>query len=298
LTAGAPLGRQAVPGLEDASALRRYPYDGSQYFRTKLRMMRSGFSNWRWPSLLLLLAWVLGRGFLKPVWDVQVELRPRQGLKLRSRLRDIPGPGDVYGLAEYDFMGVDWGGVRYVIDAGANVGAFTLWVTVRAPSQVVSLEPNPETFKVLQKNIEQAGIGPRVKVENVAVARNNGTRTLHLHRYSTDASLDEHSGAQGTAQVEAITLGEVIARSGFPHIDLLKIDIEGAEYEVFSEPDLAALDQVRFIILECHLGMEGDYWSVISLLQRRGFEVAMETKPTYVLLLARKPVGAGARSVS
>jgi FkbM family methyltransferase len=261
-------------------------------------MMRSGFSNWRWPSLLLLLTWVLGRGLLKRLWDLQVVLQPRQGLKLRSRLRDIPGPGDVYGLAEYDFMGVDWGEVRHVIDAGANIGAFTLWVAVRGPSQVVSLEPNPQTFSLLQHNIEQAGLGPRVKLENVAVAGTSGTRTLHLHQYSTDASLDEHSGAQGTVQVEAITLGEVIAQSGFPQIDLLKIDIEGAEYEVFSEPDLAALDRVKFIILECHLGMEGDYWSVISLLQRRGFEVAMETKPTYVLLLARKPVGSGARSVA
>jgi FkbM family methyltransferase len=290
---------QPVPGLEDASALRRHPYD-SQHFRTKFRMMYSGFSNWAWPTALLLLAWVLGRGpgVLKRLWDLPVVLRPREGPKLRSRLRDIPGPGDVYGLAEYDFKGIDWGEVHYVIDAGANVGAFTLWVTVRAPCQVVSLEPNPETFALLRENIEHAGISSRVKVENVALAGAPGMRTLHLHQYSTGASLADQSGSHNAVQVETSTLGEVIMKSGFPHVDLLKIDIEGAEYEVFSQPDLKALDRVRFMILECHLGMEGDYWNVISLMQRRGFEVAIETKPTYVLLLARKPVGAGARTFS
>jgi FkbM family methyltransferase len=300
LSQNARFEHQHVSGLEDASALRRHPYDDSQHFRTKFRMMYSGFSNWAWPTALLLLAWVLGRGprILKRLWDLPVVLRPREGPKLRSRLRDIPGPGDVYGLAEYDFNGIDWGEVHHVIDAGANVGAFTLWVTVRARCHVVSLEPNPETFALLRENIEGAGIQSRVKLENVALAGARGRRTLHLHQYSTAASLEDQSDSHSAVQVETSTLGDVIMQSGFPHVDLLKIDIEGAEYEVFSDPDLQALDRVRFIILECHLGMEGDYWHVISRMQRRGFEVALEIKPTYVLLLARKPVASGARFFS
>jgi FkbM family methyltransferase len=251
-------------------------------------MMRSGFRNWLWPSALLGLAWMLGteRGPLAGLWDVRVTLETRDGSLVTARLRDIHGPGDVFGLSEYDFDVIDWRRVRHVIDVGAHVGAFTIWVASRAPCLVLALEPNPETFQLLEQNVERAAIGRRVALEKAALAGQSGERKLSVRRYSTDATILGAEESADAVPVKAFSLVDVIVMSGFPEIDLLKIDVEGAEYEVFANLEPHTLDRVRALIVECHYGTGGDHRLIMECLKSHGFEVAAEVAKADSLVVA------------
>jgi FkbM family methyltransferase len=263
-------------------------------------MMRSGFRNWLWPSALVGLAWMLGkdRGPLARLWDVPVTLETRDGSLVTARLRDIHGPGDVFGLGEYDFDVIDWRRVRYVIDVGAHVGAFTIWLASRAPCLVLALEPNPATFQLLEQNVERGAMGSRVVLQQAALAGESGPRKLSVRRFSTDATILEAHAAADAVPVKALRLVDVMRMSGFPEIDLLKIDVEGAEYEVFANLEPHALDRARALIVECHFGTGGDHGSIIERLKGDGFEVAAEVAKSDSLLVAwRRDDDAGAPSI-
>ncbi|MDQ6636880.1 MAG: FkbM family methyltransferase [Candidatus Dormibacteraeota bacterium] len=289
---------RVVPGsveaahLEDATALRKHAGEASYYVTRWLQMMRSGFSNWIWPSLLLTVAWLLRPAPwpLSRFWDLRVTLRSREGFRLLARLKDVPGPADVFGLGEYDFSVIDFDHVQTVVDVGAHVGGFSLWVAGRANCRVYSVEPNPETFALLGENVANANLGGRVTLQRAALAGEPGERTLHTDRYSTDAGIVGGRRTGADFSVEAVTLEQVVEASGFDWIDLLKVDVEGAEHELDDSVWTRSLERVGVLIVEWHGLVAGDHERLVRTLRGGGFRVAVELRSTDVLLVAWRPV--------
>jgi hypothetical protein len=85
--------------------------------------------------------------------------------------------------------------------------------------------------------------------------------------------------AVGDLQVEAIDLAGAITASGFPRLDLVKLDIEGAEYEVFRTALSSALQAPRYWIVECHTSDGEVIGSVEQALGAAGFELEVTPKP-------------------
>lgn len=121
------------------------------------------------------------------------------------------------------------------VDIGANVGLYTL-IAARAMKEqgkILALEPGSFTRRRLETNLEanrQTTGWPTISVLNVGIADQNGERVLQINDQnlgaSSIASVDE------TAQEETIQcrlLTTVLFEEGITHIDVLKIDIEGAE---------------------------------------------------------------------
>ena len=137
--------------------------------------------------------------------------------------------------------------VRVIVDAGANVGMETIRLRHFHPqARVLSIEPDSGNYSVLQKNVE---------------ADNGFVETLQNGLWSSETSLRVLPGTTNEAfsvrptedgepaDIEAITMNTILARVG-GEIDILKMDIEGTEYEVFLK-NTAWVKHVKVFIFEC-----------------------------------------------
>ena len=140
--------------------------------------------------------------------------------------------------------------VRVIVDAGANIGDETLRFRHFHPSAtIVAIEPDSGNCSMLSRN----------------VLSDLDTKVLKGGLWSHECRLRVVAGgsaeafrvieADGDAQaddVEAISIASIMKRFSFDEIDILKMDIEGAEYEVFSSPSVDTwIHLVRVLIFEC-----------------------------------------------
>jgi FkbM family methyltransferase len=112
------------------------------------------------------------------------------------------------------------------VDVGANVGYFTL-LAASLGARVVAYEPTPSVFARLRENVDLNGF-EHAELVNAAVMDKPGTLSLHLSGDDPEANSlfghDAHS-----LHVLAVSLDQDLAARGIDHVDLLKIDAEGAE---------------------------------------------------------------------
>ena len=130
-----------------------------------------------------------------------------------------------------------------VVDLGANIGYYTLLAArlVGEKGRVFSFEPEPNNFALLIKNVELNRYDNVIPVQK-AVSDKNAASRLFLHEGSNVHSLYDTHDAGDSIIVDVTTLDSVWENEGCPPIDVIKMDIEGAE--------MAALDGMRRIISE------------------------------------------------
>jgi FkbM family methyltransferase len=138
-----------------------------------------------------------------------------------------------------------------IVDCGANIGVATAFFVSEHPgSRVIAFEPDPSAFELLTRNIER-NRWQNVTAHNVAVGAENGTSTF-FRDPGRPASLVGSTTRRVLGEelsVETRRLSELLPES----VDLLKLDIEGAEVEVLDELISAgALERVAVILVEFH----------------------------------------------
>jgi FkbM family methyltransferase len=183
--------------------------------------------------------------------NANVRLETRSGVSLKVPVRDVLPAVEVFALRDYDLSLIRWEKVKSVVDCGANIGAFSLWASQRSSCQILAVEPNPRTCMLLEQNVSP--LAGRVSLLRAAVAGSRGTRTLYGMAETSATSFFGNSDIVGGAfEVRAVTLRDVLAAARSLPVDVLKIDIEGAEREVFDTVDVRDFDAVRVAIIECH----------------------------------------------
>jgi len=142
-----------------------------------------------------------------------------------------------------------------VLDIGANLGIFTLFAASRNPhGEIVSCEPLPDLFQLLRHNCS-LNHALNVKLLNVGVFSRKGQMTLFRH----PRNLGGHSiyvGRTGdsprAASIEVLPFDDLLDSTHLSHVDFLKMDIEGAEYEVIEGASREALGCVARMAMEYH----------------------------------------------
>lgn len=134
--------------------------------------------------------------------------------------------------------------VRWVADCGAHIGLSALYFAARyRHARVIAVEPNPTNHALLVANTRHE---PRIIAVQACVSATSGTTTIGIE----GPGWSHQMGAAGSASVEvpALTLDDLRNRFRMDTIDLLKMDIEGAEAEVLA----GGVRNVRAMAAELH----------------------------------------------
>jgi FkbM family methyltransferase len=163
--------------------------------------------------------------------------------------------------------GFEIGKDAVVIDAGANVGEFTILAAVLAKNgKVISLEPELSRFRFLTENIDANKLKNVIPL-NLALSDESGTGTLYVGDH-TSIVTSEHALRHQSCQ--CITINELLSRYSIDHVNFLKVDIEGAEFAVFRNSEW--LDRVEAVAMETH-PLLGNVEKLVSIFVSRGFKV-------------------------
>jgi len=150
------------------------------------------------------------------------------------------------GYRVRDFPGVP---VQYIIDAGANIGDETVrFRHFHKEALIIALEPEPDNFRMLCLNVSK---DPRIFPLQTGLWPRDGRLRIQPGTTNESFRVEEVSGAPCDNDVQAISIPSLINKFGIPHIDILKLDIEGAEYYVFDETCKDWVSKVKVFIFEC-----------------------------------------------
>ena len=164
-----------------------------------------------------------------------------------------------------------------IVDIGSNIGASILYFHRQFPeAKIFGFEPHPDTFRILEQNV---GHLPGVTIFNcglgathqaIAVRADN----VNFGAFSTGGPFKDRGHPAATVECEVRRLDDVLRDIGIAQVDLIKIDCEGAEADVFSTLPDAILNHCQWIVGEFH--------------DHTGFQVLARLAPHFHLDLKKK----------
>ena len=205
------------------------------------------------------------------------ETKDHLKIKIRVNSTDLMALTNVWIVKEYDIENFNITKTDTVIDIGAHIGLFSLLVSKFCKSgKIFSFEPIRENFDLLAANLELNQI-KNVFPLNVAVSKNPTKVNLFLHDDQSAHSVVSKSTK--TITVQSTSLQSIFDKNSIESCKLLKLDCEGAEYEIIDSLPLEYFDKIQNIAIEYHLADSKPELAkdLISKIKNAGFTI--KTRP-------------------
>ena len=213
----------------------------------------------------------------------------KNGVKYFSRAgtEDFGIINEIYVVKEYNKL------LKYikenstVIDIGGQMGVFSVFAASKDKNvKVYTYEPFEENYKMLKKNISLNNLQNKITPIKLGVSGKKGKREFIL--------CDENTGGHGfyctdgdkKIEINTITLKDVFEQNKIEKCDYLKMDCEGAEYEIFYNTPKKYLDKIKSISMEYH--KNGDVNELKRFLEKDGFNVTLTEVGEGMLYAERK----------
>ena len=213
-------------------------------------------------AVATLIYFLLKLKLVKKVWlpGIKYSFNVRKGTTDTGTFRQV------FKEDQYRF---DLENISTIIDAGANIGLASIVFGNKFPeAQISAIEPDKGNFELMQQNVTPYG----VKTFLAGVWNKTSNLEVRDHGHGEWAYSVEEVDQPSENSISAISVNDVMDQSGFDHIDLLKVDIEGSEREVFSEGYESWLPKTKYIIIELHDRMrEGASTSVFKAISQYNF---------------------------
>lgn len=173
---------------------------------------------------------------------------------------------NVYHIEADDFY--DTG---VMVDIGANIGAVSLFVDAmnhdrdesKPPIKVYAIEPEPHNLKYLYENI---AMNPTKNITVIEKAIWHTNEKLNISNRGGNASILESRHDQ--TEVEGITIKQLFMANQIKEADVMKIDIEGAEYDLLINTPDDILKRIKFLTLEFDANDDGRFGIMVDKLSR------------------------------
>jgi FkbM family methyltransferase len=235
-----------------------------------LRMMAVTFSTWKtgdWLSFWL--------GSKNTIELKGINLTLRAGNYL-AKIADLAMAWEVIMDGVYDTYPIK--PTDTIVDIGGHIGSFATKAGILASQgKVYACEPFPSTYEVLSKNTAPY---PNIKAQQIAISNKNGTDTFYFSTANPAENSLVRKSANST-EVPLMTLGDFLTQNNINSVDLMKVDCEGAEYDIlFGAKD--QLHKIKKMVMEIHepefFGIS-DRYSITALtkfLEESGFKVTFK----------------------
>lgn len=175
-----------------------------------------------------------------------------------------------------------------VLDVGGGIGEFGLLAAHTGPgTQVYAFEPFPESFALMQENV-RLNDAANVHLLEIALGAESGTAMLDLSsgeplQFQSQAPADSTTSRQ--IKVTMSSLHDALTQIDVVDVDLIKIDCEGAEYDILFNADRTVLERIHRIVMEFHDGVT-DYahTDLVRFLEEAGYVVETFPNPVHANL--------------
>jgi FkbM family methyltransferase len=201
-------------------------------------------------------------GLLRLQYEKRFSTEPKYVLTSKHAIAPVYARRNTSDILVFHELFVDLGyqcvdqlqNVGLILDCGANVGySASYFLTKFTNCAVIAVEPDQANFAVLEENLKayqgrfhavNAAVWPRLEmVSFMSASRGDG------NEWGRSVERASNSSAE---QIRAVDVPTLIAMSGYQRVSLLKVDIEGAESELFAEGATHWLDRVDNIVIELH----------------------------------------------
>ena len=165
--------------------------------------------------------------------------------------------------------------LKTVVDIGANIGAFSIYIANRfRKSHLYSYEPSVSTYKILTQNIKLNGLVGKISPFRFAVYGKNTTIKLYNPGPSGLRSIHHTRNETKYESVRTITLEKIFSSNKITKCDLLKIDCEGAEYEILENTSVGVFKKINRMVLEFHEMIPSQsHLHLVNILEKNNFKV-------------------------
>lgn len=223
-----------------------------------------------------------------------ITINLKNGLKfiVRARTMDKSVLKEVWIKNIYDKYNIKVEKGDTVIDIGAHIGIFSIYASeISQTGKVYAFEPFIENYKRLE-NHKIINKKENLFTYNLGVSDKEGIQTLYLSPDNNTGGHSLHLKTQSEKKIEihSIRLMDFCNKEKINRIDFLKMDCEGAEFDILMS-DEHILQKVNKIIMECHPFNDNSVLNMIQLLERNGFKVLSDSNNDttgVTMLYARK----------
>jgi FkbM family methyltransferase len=194
--------------------------------------------------------------------------------RITTKIADLAVAWEVFVDNVYDSFAICNDDI--ILDIGGHIGSFTTKAANKCPNgKIYTFEPTPDTFSILGTNVKYL---KNVEIFRTAISDHTGTEKYYLSENNPgENSLFRKTNKQTT--VDLITLQDFFSKFGLSHVNLMKLDCEGAEYSIVTSSIAEIKKKVEKIVMEVHepkyfdVPSEYTIHSLIEILQSAGFEV-------------------------
>src|SRR5256886_2120417 len=167
-----------------------------------------------------------------------------------------------------------------VVDIGANIGLFSSYAAFSGAQKVYAFEPSPQAHHCMLENIKSNNLQKVIVPFNYAVtSKSNDVVTIpkaaspqnRIAYENADRDKDEYES------VNTISLNDIVSKENISRVDLLKMDCEGSEYDIFASISRPTFSKISRIIVEYH---DGKAVEMDENLKQHGFKLEKQSRAT------------------